>query len=329
MFRLPLSSVISRLILSAIIFITIFAYFTSYYGWSIYLEIFSHFQVQYFILTCILLGLLIFMRCKSQIYLGIFCCAILSAQIFPWLMSANNLFTAIQESDLRVLVINVNTHNKNYGKVIDLVQTKQPDIAIFMEVNQEWQTHLDTLIEILPYSSGHCNSCNLGILLYTNEKLNSSQIEFFGADHNSSIVAELTIADQPLTIVGTHPLPPLKPTFFQSRNQQINSISQYLAQINHRIILAGDFNMSMWSPYSRQLITTTGLHDTRKGFGIFPSWPTMGTYSYLPHWLTFLGRIPIDRCLISRGLQTINLHTGQEIGSDHLPLIVDLKLVER
>ena len=37
---------------------TAFAYGTSRYGWKIYLEIFAHFQVQYFVLVLILTSVL-------------------------------------------------------------------------------------------------------------------------------------------------------------------------------------------------------------------------------------------------------------------------------
>ena len=84
--------------------------------------------------------------------------------------------------------------------------------------------------------------------------------------------------------------------------------------------------MTMWSPYYRLLVRKTGLRNTRKGFGILPTWPTKGTYQILPGWLTSLFRIPIDHCLISHGLDTSNIYTGSSTGSDHKPLIVDLHL---
>jgi endonuclease/exonuclease/phosphatase (EEP) superfamily protein YafD len=76
----------------------------------------------------------------------------------------------------------------------------------------------------------------------------------------------------------------------------------------------GDLNMSMWSPYYRQFIRSTGMRNTRQGYGVQPSWPVDAPL--LP--------IPIDHCLISRGFQVLNNRIGSDIGSDHYPLIVDL-----
>ena len=36
--------------------------------------------------------------------------------------------------------------------------------------------------------------------------------------------------------------------------------------------------------------------------------------------------IPIDHCLISKGLHTTGIHLGRETGSDHLPVIIDLQV---
>lgn len=271
---------------------------------------------------------MLLLRRSWQIYAGIFLCVILSLPILTWYLWPNSLFPSpAQGYKVRVLISNINTQNTNYEKVFDLVTTEKPDVAIFMEVDKTWQAKLDTLSDLLPYSSGQCSSCNLGILVYTNQLLNDSRVEFFGADHNSSIIAQLTIAEQLVTLVATHPFPPLKPEFFKSRNQQLDRISEYLAGVDNRIILAGDLNTTMWSPYYRRLVNKTGLKNARKGFGILTTWPTAGTYKKLPDWFTFLLRIPIDHCLISEGLKVTNIYTGKETGSDHLPLIVDLQVV--
>ncbi|MEO1351817.1 MAG: endonuclease/exonuclease/phosphatase family protein [Cyanobacteria bacterium J06635_15] len=315
---------LSVLILGAIAVITLFSYGTSRYGWKIYLEIFSHFQVQYFLLSLIL----ILLRRRFLILLGFFFCALLSAQILPWYLPPAQLSSGARlESDLRVLIANVNTQNKSYDKVINLVRSETPDLAIFMEVDDAWKSQLDTLGDLLPHSSGQTNPYNLGILVYSNLELGNPKIEFFGTENNASVVTQITVAEQSVNLLATHPLPPAKSSFFQAHNRQLDLVSQYIETLEGPVILAGDLNTTMWSPYYKRLANKTRLNNARDDFGILPTWPTKGTYHRIPGWLTSLFLIPIDHCLISSELDATNIYTGADTGSDHRPLIVDLRFV--
>ena len=321
------SNRVSCLVLGTMAIVTVFAYITSGYGWKIYLELFSHFQVQYLAIASILLVILLFLRHKWHIYIGIFLCTILSLQILTWYLPPYHLVNSSEKTHLKVLIANINTKNKSYDQVINLVRLENPDLAIFMEVDEVWKVQLDSLNDLLPYSSGQSNPYNLGLLVYSNQSLDDSQVKFFGTDKNASVVARLTITGKPVTLLATHPLPPVKPSLFQSRNQQFDRIIQYLTGINNRIILAGDLNTTMWSPYYRRLVDRTNLNNARKGFGILPTWFTKGTYTQIPDWSTSLFSIPIDHCLISPGLKAIAIRTGSNTGSDHLPLIVNLQVI--
>jgi endonuclease/exonuclease/phosphatase (EEP) superfamily protein YafD len=65
----------------------------------------------------------------------------------------------------------------------------------------------------------------------------------------------------------------------------------------------------------RDFLATTGLKDSRVGFGWQPTWPT-GSMSL---------RIPIDHVLVEPDLVVLERQVGPDIGSDHLPVRVRLK----
>ena len=92
-----------------------------------------------------------------------------------------------------------------------------------------------------------------------------------------------------------------------------------MADIEGPKLLIGDLNISMWSHLYDDFETATGMTNTRRGFGAIPTWPQQ-----LP-----FGRIPIDHCLVSTHFAVVDTRRGPAIGSDHLPLIVDLSLLER
>ncbi|MGF1493652.1 MAG: endonuclease/exonuclease/phosphatase family protein [Microcoleaceae cyanobacterium] len=308
-----------------IVGITGFAGLTSRYGWKIYLEIFSHFQVQYLIVNLFLLFLLYLTRNRLFLLGGLLCCSILAAQILPWYLPPHRLLPKAA-SDLRIFIANVNTQNRNYEKVVAQVRQENPDLAIFMEVDNAWVAQLDSLGGQLPYSYGQANPYNLGLVIYSQSELINPQVNFFGTDRNPSILAQVTVNNQSFLLVATHPLPPVKPSFFHSRNRQLKLMGDYLQTLSQPMVLAGDLNITMWSPYYKNLIRRTNLKNARRGFGILPSWPTPGTYRQLPGPLSQFFAIPIDHCLHSREFRVNNIRTGKPTGSDHLPVIVDLSL---
>lgn len=319
------SRLLSVLLLGAIASLTLFAYLTSFYGWSLYLELASHFQVQYFIIALILLVGLCVCRRKWFIFLGILLCTILAMQILPWYLLPQRLLPQ-EPVDLRVLIANVNTRNTHYEKVLDLVRLQQPDVAIFMEVDKAWKSQLDTLLDLLPYSSGQTSPNQFGLLVYSKLALNDTRLEFFGNDHKVSVITQLWVQNEPVTLVATHPVPPIRSDIFHSRNRQLDQVGQYLATVDQRRILAGDLNITLWSPYYRRLERVSGLHNARDGFGILPTWPVPVEFQNIPLWLALLLSIPIDHCLVSPGLEVTNIYPGSNTGSDHKPLIVDLRI---
>ena len=79
------------------------------------------------------------------------------------------------------------------------------------------------------------------------------------------------------------------------------------------VVLAGDLNVTMWSPHYIDFIRTSGLTNARDGYGIGGTWPS----------IPLLG-LPIDHILTTKGswIGDFRVHSG--VGSDHLPVSVEL-----
>jgi endonuclease/exonuclease/phosphatase (EEP) superfamily protein YafD len=82
---------------------------------------------------------------------------------------------------------------------------------------------------------------------------------------------------------------------------------------NGRLVLAGDLNLTPWSPRFARLLTETGLDDSGLRRGLAPT------------WLWPFG-LAIDHVLVGAGLVALDNHLGPELGSDHRPVIVDLAI---
>jgi endonuclease/exonuclease/phosphatase (EEP) superfamily protein YafD len=272
-----------------------------------------------------LFGCLWLTRHKPLILISLFILVIQSSQIVPWYLPQLG-FSPSRPANLKILVANLNVQNKSYAKVLSLVRREKPDIALFMEIDQAWMEQLDQLNDVLPYRFGKANPYNLGIAVYSRQQLKNPQFNLFGTDQNIGITGQLTVNQQAIELVGIHPLPPARTQFFHLRNRQLEAVSQYVKTLSNPVVVIGDMNITMWSPYYKRLMNKTGLVNARRGFGIVPSWPTESSFQRSPAWFLSLLSIPIDHCLISRSIRVTNVSTGASTGSDHRPLLVDLSV---
>jgi endonuclease/exonuclease/phosphatase (EEP) superfamily protein YafD len=120
----------------------------------------------------------------------------------------------------------------------------------------------------------------------------------FGSAGVPSVVAEVNWAGQRFQLIGTHPLPPGTARYSAERNEQLEKLAEHVRRISGPTVLVGDLNMTPWSPYFTGLLADSGLRDASKGSGVTGSWP-----AFLP-----IGRIPIDHCLVSPGVEADPRH---------------------
>jgi endonuclease/exonuclease/phosphatase (EEP) superfamily protein YafD len=218
---------------------------------------------------------------------------------------------------VRVVLANVHTANRQKVAFVTWVTSVKPDLLVVEEVNSEWLKALTPLKTMLPYSEVRPRRDNFGIALLSRYPLDTVRTEYIGEAGVPSLVATLRLNDRPITVLATHPLPPIGREYFDFRNDQLQALAERIQKIETPVLVAGDLNVTMWSPWYRDLIHSTGLKNGRKGFGIQPTWPTG-----LPAPL----RIPVDHVLHSPDFAVTSFRTGPANGSDHLPLVVDLLL---
>ena len=311
---------LAQSLLVAIVSMTVIGLVTSRFGWPFYLELLSHFQLQYFVLSVIGVGAIALMRYKMWCVVGLVCTAALATQIIPWYLPPS--FAAPNHDGyLRILIANVNKNNQHYSPLLTLIQHETPDLAVFIEVDDKWVEALNVLLNELPNTFG-----DRGIVLYSRYPVSDLQLRQLSEASAPSILGSITVDGQAIAVVATHPLPPIRPTYFQSRNQQLAKVGQYLATIKTPKMVVGDLNITMWSPYYQRLIRQAGLNNARDGFGLLPSWPTPFADYPLPAWTLWPLSIPIDHCLLSPNLPVANIRVGPNIGSDHRPVIIDVNV---
>ncbi|MEM1171971.1 MAG: endonuclease/exonuclease/phosphatase family protein [Cyanobacteria bacterium P01_H01_bin.35] len=286
-------------------------------------ELTSHFKFQYFIIGCCTLFFWIITRQKILALVSLGCILLNLFVIIPWYLPSSQIIAGDQVNKIRILQLNVLFHNQQYSQVIALVKKENPDVAVFQEVSEKWDKKLKALQQNYPYVFHNQDNPRFGKSIYSKIPLeNSNKIitaKYQKSKIRRSLVTQLKVPGKPISLIVTHLTIPTKRANFKLRNQELELLADYVSKLQSPIIVVGDFNTSIWSPYYHQFVNKTGLINGRGGFGIQPSWPT-----FLP-----LFYIPIDHCLVSPEIQVLNSQIGKDVGSDHLPVITDVAISQK
>jgi endonuclease/exonuclease/phosphatase (EEP) superfamily protein YafD len=285
------------------------------------LDLTAHFKLQYLVVSLGAFVCVWFWRtCRWRLWLiglSVFCILLNGVEVVPWYLPPSS-GTSLSAITLRVFHSNVLVRNRNYASVMALVREVKPDLAVFQEVNADWLEALEALRDVLPYSYAERRSAGFGNVIYSALPLQQPSVEFLGQLEYASLAAQVSKGGKTLSLLTTHPPPPIRQELFQWRNQLLAAIVPYVRSQTAPVVVIGDLNITMWSPYYKRLEAASGWRNSRAGFGILPSWSPR---SWLP-WLA----IPIDHCLVSPELVVRKTQIGRKVGSDHRPLIVDLAM---
>jgi endonuclease/exonuclease/phosphatase (EEP) superfamily protein YafD len=280
------------------------------------LELLSHFPLQYLMaaLTCLLL--LVALHAWWSALLACFMVVLNLVAVLPWYIPPSTAPLQEPSYPLKLLSANVESRNKSFSDFIRFVLEENPDVVIIQEATEPWIHRLQGLEERFPYHKALPRPRGVGIALYSRLPVAHFDVIALGSARLPGLLARFTRGGGVLSVVAVHPRPPHRRHDFRQRNEQLRDAAAIVQALPAPKILVGDLNTSLWSPYYAQLIRHTGLSNARQGFGVLPTWPT-----FLP---APLGMIPIDHCLVSPDIRVLQMSTGRHIGSDHLPIVVDL-----
>lgn len=227
---------------------------------------------------------------------------------------------------VRLLLANVHTSNRDYAAVARAIAELRPDVVALVEPNRRWFAALGPALAGYTAQREQDDPGNFGLGLYVRGEM-SSKIERLGSEL-PNLVARITLSSTPAVpfhLVLTHPIPPIYATTARRHRSQLAAVARRVAALRASssapVILAGDLNAAPWSRSFASLLQTTGLVDTRAGFGVHASFPSSSPLALL--------RIPIDHVLVSPDLGVLDRRVERDLGSDHLPILLDLQLPRR
>lgn len=280
-------------------------------GWAWPFELLCHFRVQYSVLFLSLAAVMAVLRRRRWAGVAVVLAVVNGWEVVPFYFASDPLPTGqTQAASLRVVSANLFSGNSEPEKALEFLRESDADVIALYEVTPAWEARLADSLPDYPYRRVEPQAGNFGIGIYS--RLPFESVEFHAlSDGDLAIRANVLCRGTKVDLIAAHTYPP-GGRRTELRDQQLERLGELAREIHGPLIVVGDLNITPFSPSFRELCHRGRLLDARRGHGICPSWPA---------GRLVLG-IPIDHCLV-RDCRS-GFVTGPDIGSDHLPLLLDV-----
>jgi endonuclease/exonuclease/phosphatase (EEP) superfamily protein YafD len=253
---------------------------------------------------------------------------LLAINAAPLTFAAVPTAPAADARTLRVMSANLLFDNASPQAFADQVAVLGPDVLVTQEARFDWPDLLRKLPGY-PYMVGpelyRLNS-NLVVSRYPLRAQHVAGMPDFTRDYGGgqALRVEVDLPDRtaPLVVYAIHAPTPRTLAGWQARRLYLDAIAAQVAAEppGTPILLAGDWNTPVWSPAYARTLMLSGLEATERS-----PWPPATRLFLRLGGETLLGT-PIDHVAVSPGIGVAGLGLGRDFGSDHLPVVIDLKL---
>lgn len=220
------------------------------------------------------------------------------------------------ERQLSLLNANVLMTNRQYGKLLPLVEQRRPDVLLLLEPGPDWARAIESLHARYPYRLSEPLPNTYGMILLSRLPMEG------GIEHlvqpgvpSANVRLRLPGGDQ-VALHAVHPEPPMPGDDSGERDAELVMVGRTVRDEGRAAIVMGDLNDVGWSRTSRLFRKVAGMSDPRVGRGFYP---TFNANYPLLRW-------PLDHLFVSPHFELMQIDLLPEIGSDHLPIYFQLCL---
>ncbi len=238
--------------------------------------------------------------------------AVLGVNVYAAWPASSAAASSPNSHPFRVVVSNVFFGNSDHDRVIAFVREARPDAVVFVEVTPQWRRALAVLEKDLPHVRA-VDSGRHGVLLMSRVPLTASNTLSVDPDAETMLHVRFHAVSREVDLFAVHANWPLGGRTTQMRNRQLRTLAEHAARAGGPVVIAGDLNVSPYSPWFRDLLERGHLRSAA-GRRWIPTWPT-----FFPP-----AAIQIDHVLVSPDVGVRAFETGPRVGSDHLPIVADL-----
>lgn len=230
--------------------------------------------------------------------------------------------TSTDESpSFTILVSNVFQDNRQFDKVLQLVHHKNPDIIFLLETNKDWLEGVKILRQDFPYAIELPLDNTYGLLFYSKWPILHHKVNYLIANEIPSVVAEVAFHHHSIKIFGLHPSPPVpqENAYSTDRDAEILIVGKMAKKETGPCLVIGDLNDVAWSYTTELFLKVSGLLDPRRGRGLYSTY-----HARYPFF-----RWPLDHFFVSKHFDLVTMKVEKNIGSDHFPISISLRISNR
>ncbi len=274
-------------------------------------DVFSQFTV-HFIILAVACALGLFTRRGIRLAMPVAIAGVLALSFWAYTHRVDGFANRTDDGRIRVMSFNTWARNKDLKAIAAEVRRQKPDIVGMMEFVPPKQKLLDDLKDELPHV-GHCMDlphCYLAFFSrWPIEKISGKSL-WEGPPYLHAVVRT------PQGRVHVFVVHTLRFPWLGSQMKQMRAMARLISRVKGRKIVMGDFNST---PFSSMLLSFE--RSTRLPLRTYvPSWPA---------WAGPLPQLAIDHVLASPAFRTVSgPYIGDNAGSDHFPVILELKMTE-
>jgi len=237
----------------------------------------------------------------------------------PLYLPTTNLGLQADGPRLRVAIANAYVGNPTPQRLRAWIEQEDPDAFAVLEYTAEHQRTLAPLHPRYPHRLEASEESPFGIALFSKLPLLEPRKASIGAPFSTALFAVVEWNGARVGIMVAHPPPPISEDYARMRDDGLAQLATETANLPTDRILLADCNATRWSKPMRAAMTELSLRDSAEGLGFQGSWPAR-----LPWPL----RLPIDHVLVSTRFVVTRRDLGPDVGSDHLPVVVEVSFAE-
>lgn len=225
---------------------------------------------------------------------------------------------------LRLMSMSVNVPDRSFEHMIEAIRNAEADVILLQQADAKTLAELEykvapfRLVASVPRDDVYGMGLLIRIMMRPPVKIESVRTIDLSDDVNRipAIEAKVIWNGEPVMLLGVNVAPPYQIALQRTRRLQVASIVRWTNNQTIASVVMGNLNTTPWSASFAHILGSTGLVNSQLGFGMQATWPASGG---IP-----LGEIPIDHCLHTSDLVTLNRRIGPSEGADHRSLIVTI-----